>query len=304
MTSKGVHEETDILKFDDDVYNARRSAAGLSMPSLADRIAALEQAATAKSKPPPPPPPRVRKTPAAASPAQTSASSSSGAANGAAGKLPLSNLQRRWSKARAAGFVSGSLERIHKRLSQVEDELEEAKAELSKRRSTLEQLDQTLSVALGWTEAVDPDSGLPYYYHAQTGATVWDRPHDLPVGWGEVVDESGALYYYNETSGETQWERPGSEPAAQPQPDGAMGAAAQDGTDDEGEGEDDVPGPEVPLWRAMGLKWATAEKEEENLEAIEAAIQEGDYERAISLRDSMRLSQPRSNSIHRMSAML
>ena len=28
----------------------------------------------------------------------------------------------------------------------------------------------------GWTEHLDPDSGMPYYYHSQSGKSQWERP--------------------------------------------------------------------------------------------------------------------------------
>ena len=33
----------------------------------------------------------------------------------------------------------------------------------------------------GWTEQVDPASGVPYYFHAERGETVWERPPPDPV---------------------------------------------------------------------------------------------------------------------------
>ena len=106
----------------------------------------------------------------------------------------------------------------------------------------------------GWTEHFDEKNGLPYYYAASTGSTVWQRPtepalpaaapvavpptkvevvsdlvdvdlgvaattpatngHALPAGWTEHLDQkSGLPYYYAASTGSTVWQRP-TEPAS------------------------------------------------------------------------------------------
>ena len=100
----------------------------------------------------------------------------------------------------------------------------------------------------GWEELMDDNYGIPYFYHASSGETVWERPapapsmpsppaippplppeprpppaphpvlssepNSLPEGWEELMDEDyGIPYFYHASSGETVWERPAPAPS-------------------------------------------------------------------------------------------
>ncbi|KAE9106422.1 hypothetical protein PF005_g13133 [Phytophthora fragariae] len=74
-----------------------------------------------------------------------------------------------------------------------------------------------------WVELFDEDSGYVYYYHTETGQSVWERPPEMDdptwtaegasnenVGeWVEYWDENvGASYFYNVKTGEATWTTP------------------------------------------------------------------------------------------------
>jgi len=80
----------------------------------------------------------------------------------------------------------------------------------------------------GWVQNTAPD-GRPYYYHAITRETRWERPSAhakvaeetgppkvsaassaLPPGWVEYKANNGRPYYYNASSNRTSWIRPQS----------------------------------------------------------------------------------------------
>ncbi|KAG1682476.1 hypothetical protein DVH05_001378 [Phytophthora capsici] len=75
----------------------------------------------------------------------------------------------------------------------------------------------------GWVELFDEESGCVYYYHTETGESVWERPPEMDaptwtpedatsenVGeWVEYWDENvGASYFYNVKTGEAKWTTP------------------------------------------------------------------------------------------------
>lgn len=82
----------------------------------------------------------------------------------------------------------------------------------------------------GWVGALDPATGVPYYYHESTGRSQWERPSEtasfpvdsslsfpqestlsFPQEWQEALDEtSGQKYYYNTRTQLSQWEHPNS----------------------------------------------------------------------------------------------
>ncbi|KAL3665215.1 hypothetical protein V7S43_009843 [Phytophthora oleae] len=74
-----------------------------------------------------------------------------------------------------------------------------------------------------WVELFDEQSGYVYYYHTETGESVWERPPEMDaptwtpedetsenVGeWVEYWDENvGASYFYNVKTGEATWTTP------------------------------------------------------------------------------------------------
>ncbi|KAE9022323.1 hypothetical protein PR002_g11999 [Phytophthora rubi] len=74
-----------------------------------------------------------------------------------------------------------------------------------------------------WVELFDEDSGYVYYYHTETGQSVWERPPEMDaptwtaegasnenVGeWVEYWDENvDASYFYNVKTGEATWTTP------------------------------------------------------------------------------------------------
>jgi hypothetical protein len=69
----------------------------------------------------------------------------------------------------------------------------------------------------GWNMTIDPSTGRPYYYHAETGESTWNLPgadddgkedKALPAGWARSTTREGRKYYYNGTTGQVQWEFP------------------------------------------------------------------------------------------------
>eukprot|EP00929_Paragymnodinium_shiwhaense_P112397 TRINITY_DN80656_c0_g1_i1.p1 TRINITY_DN80656_c0_g1~~TRINITY_DN80656_c0_g1_i1.p1 ORF type:complete len:600 (+),score=192.02 TRINITY_DN80656_c0_g1_i1:107-1906(+) len=69
----------------------------------------------------------------------------------------------------------------------------------------------------GWTELLDANTGMAYYYHAASQRTQWERPEVEPAGvqgpllpgWVEILDEAtGMKYYFEVKTKKTQWERP------------------------------------------------------------------------------------------------
>ena len=69
----------------------------------------------------------------------------------------------------------------------------------------------------GWSMTIDPSTGRPYYYHAETGESTWNPPgadddgkedKALPAGWARSTTRDGRKYYYNGATGQVQWEFP------------------------------------------------------------------------------------------------
>ena len=64
----------------------------------------------------------------------------------------------------------------------------------------------------GWSTAVDPCYGMPYYFNVSTGQRTWEQPSgasELPHGWAQARDpRSGLPYYYNASTGQRSWEKP------------------------------------------------------------------------------------------------
>ncbi|KAH9610335.1 hypothetical protein KSS87_005324 [Heliosperma pusillum] len=91
----------------------------------------------------------------------------------------------------------------------------------SKQDTQVTQLSGDGSLAPGWVEAKDPESGVSYYYNEKSGKTQWERPVEtnansqsqssltIPEDWVETLDEtSGQKYYFNKKTQVSQWERP------------------------------------------------------------------------------------------------
>ena len=224
--------------------------------------------------------------------------------------MPRHNPRASWAKAKAAARMSGTMQmrRIQSSLQQVEVELKQAEEELTVRKSEVEQADETLNSILpeGWREVIDQASGVSYYFNSHSGATTWERPSEasvaastaaqstttttamvadelsqagLPEGWVAAIDaESGSIYYYNAETGETSWEFPAVD----------LGPVQPIG--------------EVPIWKAIGVKETSTPSGD--LQEIEEAVASGDFERAISIRDNLRLASGRANSVHLTAAEL
>ena len=58
----------------------------------------------------------------------------------------------------------------------------------------------------------------------------------------------------------------------------------------------------MPLWKAIGVPQARASERAATMATMEEAIEAGDFEKAIELRDELRLSAGKSDSVHQMSA--
>ena len=58
-----------------------------------------------------------------------------------------------------------------------------------------------------WTQQVDAISGIPYWFNAETGVSLWEKPD--PAFWEERFDVySGRLYYYHTQALVAQWVKP------------------------------------------------------------------------------------------------
>ena len=78
----------------------------------------------------------------------------------------------------------------------------------------------------GWERHVDPASGKPFYYHAPSQVSQWERPttspaspmeageDDLPDGWRSATDpDTGRPYFWSDSDRETTtWSHPGRKP--------------------------------------------------------------------------------------------
>ncbi|KAF1785805.1 WW domain [Phytophthora cactorum] len=80
--------------------------------------------------------------------------------------------------------------------------------------------DDTATTAPVWVELFDEASGYVYYYHTETGQSVWERPQEMDTSpenptsenvgeWVEYWDENvDASYFYNVKTGEATWSTP------------------------------------------------------------------------------------------------
>lgn len=230
--------------------------------------------------------------------------------------------------------------RAEEELRQVDAALQSAQHELSRRRSSLSEREEAARQMIdslsgreedgrpvtelaktsgsdGWQQATDPESGAVYYFDPATNETRWELPRavgpcggeqaasaavsasfreeaeeeDSAAAWTALTDSgSGETYYYNRLSGETSWDAPPHETA---RGGGAAGAALSPPTE---------PAPLVPLWKAIGLPEARVTCVASEIDEIEAAVAAGDFEKAIELRDELRLSAGRSDSVQLVSA--
>ena len=204
------------------------------------------------------------------------------------------NARRLWARAGAASRVGGKLTVAQLKTAgkRVETELEVAQKELERRKSQLASATETAQTVLGaesgWVQVIDPESGAPYYFNAGTGETSWEEP--LPEGWSVAQDDSGATYFWNASTGEASWERPGNQAPSAEKP-----------------AELEVT--PMPLWKQLGVPQASKDAEAAELlddlrGDIDAAVEAGDFEKAIKLRDDFRVSLPRRESVHRISAVI
>ena len=75
----------------------------------------------------------------------------------------------------------------------------------------------------GWSMAVDPASGVPYYANTATGVTQWHPPPPdppaLPAGWVMSTDPASFKpYFCNPRTGQTQWTPPAPQAPVLPPP--------------------------------------------------------------------------------------
>ena len=78
----------------------------------------------------------------------------------------------------------------------------------------------------GWEQHIDPASGKPFYYHAPSQVSQWERPttspaspmeageDELPAGWHSATDpDTGRPYFWSDSDRETTtWAHPGRKP--------------------------------------------------------------------------------------------
>ncbi|ETL95223.1 hypothetical protein L917_06943 [Phytophthora nicotianae] len=81
-------------------------------------------------------------------------------------------------------------------------------------------VDDDTTPASAWVELFDEASGCVYYYHTETGESVWERPAEMDTSpedatsenvgeWVEYWDENvGTSYFYNVKTGEATWATP------------------------------------------------------------------------------------------------
>ena len=72
------------------------------------------------------------------------------------------------------------------------------------------------SINDGWTQYIDDESGLPYWYNEQTGEAKWaevdktatQAPIEIQGVWEKYYDDQGNPFYYNTVTGVSDWEIP------------------------------------------------------------------------------------------------
>jgi hypothetical protein len=173
--------------------------------------------------------------------------------------------------------------RLSATLAKVEAELSVAQKELKRRESQL-------SGALpgGWEEVLDAESGEPYYHHVATGLTTWERPGAMDAVSGQPEPpacRSGASGGSSAPDPMSMWSSMGL-PAQQAQTskselDAIMGSTAAHAT----HGETPPSRERRTLPDACIEDWTVG-----RLSVAAAAVEAGDFERAIELRDTLRLS--------------
>ncbi len=68
----------------------------------------------------------------------------------------------------------------------------------------------------GWTQYIDDESGLPYWYNEETGEAKWGEvdktatqaPIEIQGVWEKYYDDQGNPFYYNTVTGVSDWEIP------------------------------------------------------------------------------------------------
>ena len=73
--------------------------------------------------------------------------------------------------------------------------------------------DSVPGTAPGWTKLLSTSTGKIYYFHAATGASMFEEPLDpgdpLPLGWVMLLSKSsGKIYYFHAAMGVSNFERP------------------------------------------------------------------------------------------------
>ncbi|KAG2482535.1 hypothetical protein HYH03_018526 [Edaphochlamys debaryana] len=63
-----------------------------------------------------------------------------------------------------------------------------------------------------WRELADEVKGAPYFFHVETGETVWTAPEEL--AWTAMTDADGASFFHNTKTGAVAWTAPADSPLA------------------------------------------------------------------------------------------
>ncbi|GKY99519.1 hypothetical protein MPSEU_000906100 [Mayamaea pseudoterrestris] len=75
-----------------------------------------------------------------------------------------------------------------------------------------------VALPLGWEQATDVATKLPYYFNRTTGERTWEKPFDVAVSakkdeevtseWKSATDAASNKTYYYNAAGETRWDDP------------------------------------------------------------------------------------------------